>query len=761
MSNCAIFDRDPHYSSTNGMLVKLWPWLNGGQPPQSASIEEKKTAAMTSTSAPHIRRLAPAVALGGLGFLAAAVVSLLSAPDLRPVAVALEVLLLSAAAAGVRYFAIPLPGQMHVSFVCAVALTGILLSGWSVAVAATSLGLLIGEAGLQRVPMTIAYRSVTRIALVTGFAGICYAAAGGPAGAGAVDFRNVLPLTIAILVLHAVAHVTALLQAVVTGAPTADNMRQSTKWDSVAAAIGTLLSLCSTGMLTGELTVVQAIAMLVLIAVALGLASGVLREAVKSDQWRAAHRLASGISEAATVERAFDLLLKTSKDIVAWESMTLACFDVEAGKVEIVADTAGRKGLRLRSGRGIDSVALSKGRAVVTGAACGVLHEQTDGEFLDSEIVVPLMRGGVPVGIWSLSHSNSMLYHEADGERLALVAPQLTQVLVTHQALAPLAQSAGEVADYSERISSGSNTMKCALELVAEKSAGAVTDARRAIERVDAAIHATQQLLEEFSATERSNTESLHASQTVSSAVSDAHEAGRHAASHVAVLDATIEVGVAEVGRLREAARGIEEFTETIASIANQTNLVALNATIEAARTGVHGKGFAVVAEEVRKLAEQSAAAALNMGRSAQDTNRAIERASKILEDLRVQLTELSNISKQWTGELARIVATANAARDAGARMVDLPQSSHAVAEEIREALIDARQGTENSIAQLSEMSDAVTTQLQEAAAIVRDGTGSIADLVSHLVSAVDDMMKPPAAAHERATNRDSRDLDT
>jgi len=61
--------------------------------------------------------------------------------------------------------------------------------------------------------------------------------------------------------------------------------------------------------------------------------------------------------------------------------------------------------------------------------------------------------------------------------------------------------------------------------------------------------------------------------------------------------------------QLGVAANEIGKVTETITAISAQTNLLALNATIEAARAGAAGKGFAVVANEIKELAQQTAAA--------------------------------------------------------------------------------------------------------------------------------------------------------
>lgn len=76
--------------------------------------------------------------------------------------------------------------------------------------------------------------------------------------------------------------------------------------------------------------------------------------------------------------------------------------------------------------------------------------------------------------------------------------------------------------------------------------------------------------------------------------------------------DATKSIS-ARLSHIDGRTKGIDRMTNTINKIADQTNLLSLNASIEAEKAGEYGLGFAVLAREIRRLADQTAEATVDI----------------------------------------------------------------------------------------------------------------------------------------------------
>lgn len=89
-----------------------------------------------------------------------------------------------------------------------------------------------------------------------------------------------------------------------------------------------------------------------------------------------------------------------------------------------------------------------------------------------------------------------------------------------------------------------------------------------------------------------------------------------------------------------ENAKDILSILDKINGIAEQTNLLALNASIEAARAGDAGRGFSVVANEIRKLAEKSQKASLDINKIIKNVNSSLSSALSISKDAKTAFND-------------------------------------------------------------------------------------------------------------------------
>jgi methyl-accepting chemotaxis protein len=79
-----------------------------------------------------------------------------------------------------------------------------------------------------------------------------------------------------------------------------------------------------------------------------------------------------------------------------------------------------------------------------------------------------------------------------------------------------------------------------------------------------------------------------------------------------------------KLAAIRSKASRINSVVTAITKVADQTNLLSLNASIEAEKAGEAGAGFAVVAREIRRLADQSAIATLDIEQIVEEMQEAV-----------------------------------------------------------------------------------------------------------------------------------------
>lgn len=187
--------------------------------------------------------------------------------------------------------------------------------------------------------------------------------------------------------------------------------------------------------------------------------------------------------------------------------------------------------------------------------------------------------------------------------------------------------------------------------------------------------------------------------------------------------DATSSFGE-KLGVINEKAANITGIVTTITKVADQTNLLSVNAAIEAEKAGEYGVGFLVVAREIRRLADQTASATLDIEHMVQQMQSAVAAGvmemDRFAEQVRHNVGDVARVSQQLS-EIIEMV-TANTVRFA--RVNESMQSQSQGADQINSAMSQLSSHASHTAEAATEYANAAN-ELQEAIASLKSSIAS------------------------------------
>ncbi len=147
---------------------------------------------------------------------------------------------------------------------------------------------------------------------------------------------------------------------------------------------------------------------------------------------------------------------------------------------------------------------------------------------------------------------------------------------------------------------------------------------------------------------------------------------------------------------IREKASGINLVVTTITKVADQTNLLSINAAIEAEKAGEAGRGFLVVAREIRRLADQTAVATLDIDQMVRQMQAAVTSGVMEMDKFNEQVGRCMGQVGEINGQMGQIIAQVTTLKQRFSLVADGMQHQAQGASQIDEAMVNLIGGFRN-----------------------------------------------------------------
>lgn len=172
---------------------------------------------------------------------------------------------------------------------------------------------------------------------------------------------------------------------------------------------------------------------------------------------------------------------------------------------------------------------------------------------------------------------------------------------------------------------------------------------------------------------------------------------------------------------INEKAESITTVVITINKVAEQTNLLSLNASIEAEKAGEYGRGFMVVAREIRRLADQTAVATLDIEHMVHQMQSAVSSGvmemDKFVAEVRQGAQDVERISLQLSRIIEQVQLLSPGFEDVNGAMEHQSQQAQEIrvaVQQLRDEMRDTNESLHETYSAVEQLQDVAVTLQQQ-----------------------------------------------